>query len=744
MWWFSVALLVACLTGMSHALPWLALAVVAFISIFCSSRRRCLLPLWLLCGGALWGALGLQKGLESWLPTAVDGQVLELEGRVVGLPESVPLGASWRWNLVLDQVRVVEGDAWPGSHRIRLSAWAVDGPFSAGDQLRFRARLNRPRGLVNQGSMDRARLDLARGIQARGSLRELLDHQPGPNRLDRYRSRLSSQVTERLAHSPVAAALLPALLTGDRRNITGEHWSLLQRTGTAHLMAISGLHITLVTGVVWWLFRWLLALPVFRLGGLSAQQLAVVPALAAAVGYAALAGFALPTVRALLMNAVALLALLWRIRPALTDALGLALLLVLLLEPLAVLDNSFWLSFSAVAVLLLLAAGGGGGVWRMQWVLSLGLGALAGWLFLHWGLFSPLANLLMVPLFSLLIVPLVLVGGLLPGADPLLQASAWLLQQGWQLLGWLNSFNLQLPPPGGWPAVLLVLAAILLLSLPGLPLPRWPVPFLLLPWLWPALDRPAPGDFDVIVFDVGQGQAVAIRTARHLVLYDLGPGWPGGDMGGRVIEPWLRRQRAMPSLTFVSHGDIDHAGGLASLAGYIPPGTLLSGEVARVAESRSCRRGQRWELDGVRLEVLWPLSGLPLRQANNASCVLLITGRAATAMLTGDITRPVEFWLSQHDAQPLDLLQVAHHGSSTSSSYTFLRAFQPRLAFASAGHNNRFGQPSQQTRRRFTDFDIPLLVTAETGMIVFPMRDQDNAAPIRWRERHRRPWRPDD
>ena len=248
----------------------------------------------------------------------------------------------------------------------------------------------------------------------------------------------------------------------------------------------------------------------------------------------------------------------------------------------------------------------------------------------------------------------------------------------------------------------------------------------------------------MIAFDVGQGQALAVQTRRHLVLYDLGPGWPGGDMGARVIQPWLRRQRATPDLTFVSHGDLDHAGGLVSLADSIPPGSLYSGEVERVPGSRPCLRGQAWYFDGVRIEVIWPLADVPLREPNNASCVLVISSAAGVVMLTGDITHPVEYWLSEHDAQPLDLLQVAHHGSSTSSSYTFLRAFRPRLAFASAGHNNRFGHPSEQIRGRFAELDIPLLITAETGMIVFPMRDQDNAAAIRWRERYRRPWRPDD
>ena len=742
MWWFSLAVVAGCFAGLSLPIPyWLPLTLLPLAWYWRATRWSS----WVLViAGIGWGAGGLYQAQNQWLPVELDGEVLELTGRVTGLPRSSPLGDSWRWQLELDQV-VLPAESqllWPGKHRLRLSIWAWDGTVKAGDVLRVRARLSRPRGWVNQGSTDRARFALARGIAGRGSVREILEHKPGGPSLDRQRAAFSASVAQRLGDTPVARALLPALVAGDRRGMEGYHWERLQRTGTAHLMAISGLHITLVAGLVWWAARWLLVPVLVPAGRISAQQWAVLPALSAAIGYAALAGFALPTIRALLMTSVALLALCWRLRPALPSALGCALLVVLLFDPMAVFDNSFWLSFTAVAMLLLLAGGGGVGLLRMQLTLSLGLGALAGWMFLHWGLASPLANLILVPLFSLLIVPLALAGSLLPGADWLLWLAARLIEWSWLGLGWLEQVNLQLPPPASPASGLLVLAAVLLLMLPALPLPRWLPLFLLLPWFWPRADWPAPGEFDVIFFDVGQGQAIAVRTHEHLILYDLGPGWSGGDAGRLVVEPWLRRHRLRPDLVFVSHGDLDHAGGLASLEPYIRPGTLYTGEIDRLPGSQPCQRGQQWSMDEVRIEVLWPEAGLVMQDANNRSCVVKITSATGSVLLTGDITHSVEYWLSARHAGSLDLLQVPHHGGNGSSSYTFLRAMQPAYAVASAGYLNPFGHPADAIRRRYAELDIPLLVTAETGMIVFPIRDQDNAGPVLWRDRYRRPWRP--
>ncbi|MBA3980038.1 MAG: DNA internalization-related competence protein ComEC/Rec2 [Alcanivorax sp.] len=717
-----------------------------------------------LCGllaGAGWGAAAVQMGLAGWLPASLSDEPLTVTGVVVDLPEHDEhgYGGLGRVRFRLGEVRVLGDQAgdWPDPGDLWLT-WHAPGALLAGDRVWLTVRLRPPRGQVNQGSFDRARLDLARGIGARGSVQALHARTHQPRSLTARRARLSASLAERLAPWPRAQRVLPALVTADRRAMTADDWGLLQRTGTAHLMAISGLHITLVAWLVWRLARGLLTpallMPGWRgrgvrgAGWASPARWAVWPAMLAALGYALLAGMGLPAQRALLMSLVLLGALAARQQPGAGRALRLALLALLLGAPLMVLDNGFWLSFGAVALLVygLPGARRANRVWllvRAQLLLSLGLGAFAAWLFGVWGLVSPLANLLLVPLFSLLIVPLLLVGALMPGAEGLLALAAWLLEAGWQALHGLDRLNPALPLPVGLMPVLL----LLLLAVPGLaphaPWPRWWLLPLCLPWLWPASDAPPPGGFDLVVMDVGQGQAVALRTRHGLMLYDLGPAWPGGDAGRSVIGPWLARQRLPLRRVFVSHGDMDHAGGLTSLMPQFSGVSVYSGEPHRLPGTVPCLRGQQWWQDGVLVEVLWPVADIPLRAPNNASCVLRVRGRHGSALLTGDIYKPVEFWLAAHDDLRAEVLLVPHHGSATSSSHAFIRAVAPDVALVSAGYRNRFGHPAEAVRARYAEYDIPLRVSSETGMIVFPLRGSHNPAPLLLRERLPAAWRPD-
>ena len=205
--------------------------------------------------------------------------------------------------------------------------------------------------------------------------------------------------------------------------------------------------------------------------------------------------------------------------------------------------------------------------------LQLVMAVLGAWLFDAWAWLSPLANLLLVPLFSLLVVPAALLGvaldvpAILLAAATGVEASVLLMEC---LHGWPSP---ALPPAPGWAGLALLVSALLGL-LPAWPWPRWLLLLGLLPWWLPGDAPPARGQLDLSVFVVGQGQALALRTQHHLVLYDLGPGWSGGSAAKSVLLPWLRRHGLAPDITFVSHGDGDHAGGLADLQ---RTGRLLSG-----------------------------------------------------------------------------------------------------------------------------------------------------------------------
>ena len=729
-WFCSIAVIVAVWWGV-----WWPLAALSALVLVRRYRLLCLLL------ALAWGhgLLALEQGLEQRLPEHLNGSTLSVEARVVGLPVTETLSrygrASRRQRLILDVRLSLDERPWPGRHRVRVSAWAPLPALRAGDRLRGEVRLFFPHGWYNQTGPDRARFDLADGIDARGVLTAVSWRQARSGSLDARRDDLSRRLRGRLAVSPAGAAVIPALVAGDRRGLSAPLWRLFRDLGTAHLLAISGLHLTLVTGLLWGLGRWLLAPMLWLLWPPSRrftlQQWAWAPALAGAAGYAALAGFALPTQRALIMVTVLAVCRLRRRGPASGPVLGLALLAVLMVQPLAALSAGLWLSFTAVAVILLLIDGSR---WPVMLSLPVVMAVLGAWLFGTWAWLSPLANLLLVPLFSVLVVPAALLGAALDWSDALLAAATGVEAAVFAMESLHGLPVPPLPPAPAWAGLSLVAAALLWL-LPAWPWPRRLLVLWLLPWLLPGPAPPGHGQVDLIVFEVGQGQAMALRTRRHLVLYDLGPGWRNGSAAESVLVPWLRRHRLTPDITVVSHGDGDHAGGLGALA---ETGRLFSGEPDRVPGAAPCRAGQQWRFDGVLLRVIWPPDGG--YSGNAASCVLRVDAMGASALLTGDIPKQVEYRLLGSVA-PVTVLQLGHHGSDSSSGAAWLRQLSPRWAVASMGYANRFNHPDPDVVRRLEAAGVTLLRTDRTGMIVFRLGGPDNAALItKWRRAHGRPW----
>lgn len=684
----------------------------------------------------------LTEALADRLPAEHAGQVFLLRARVEGLPERSLLQ---RRGGPVEQVRFraqgySDDPRWPGVRRIQLGWFNADTSMvQPGASLILKARLRPPVASLNEGGFDGERYALAHGIDARGSVVsiELATVATGP---DYLRERLSTRLVRANQQRPRAAALLPALVTGDRRGLTDQHWQLLRMTGTAHLVAISGLHISLVAGLVWWVARRLISLLCCAgSGGRVADRLAVLPALLAATGYAALAGFSLPTQRALMMTLLVMVCLLSRRRRSPWQVLLLALLLVTVPMPLALLDSGFWLSFGAVAMLLFLHHAGRVGLLHMQLLLTLVFGLLTARLFDVWSLSALPANLLLVPLFSLLLVPLALLAALLPGVEWLMSLAAAITDLSWWWLEQLR-FWPSLPLPYTFMSTLLLALAMLPWLLPAWPGPRWLLIAALLPWFWPDMQRPAAGQVELVVFDVGQGQMMVLRTRHHLLVYDSGPAWLNGNtVADRLLLPWLQRRRLQPDLIMVSHADADHAGGTGTLQARFGDVPVYSGEPDRLAGALPCMRGQRWWFDQVSVEVLWPPAQLPLRHSNNKSCVIRVSASNQTILLTGDIGRQVEYWLAGNDDIQADLLQVPHHGSHSSSSFMLLREVNPLQAFVSAGYANAFGHPAERVVSRYQAAGVPLYNTAASGMLIYRGNPEDE--PIRWRQHSAFPWR---
>jgi competence protein ComEC len=397
-------------------------------------------------------------------------------------------------------------------------------------------------------------------------------------------------------------------------------------------------------------------------------------------------------------------------------------------DPWALLQPGFWLSFMAVGLLIVSDAGPPPSVegrgravcaWvatrhalRTQAIAAVGLAPLSMLFFQQISLVGFVANLVAVPLVTLLITPLALLGLVLP---PLWSLAAVLVQglqallQPLAALPWAQWTAAAAPP---W-AVASGLVGALLAVLP-LPLRlRLCAAPLLLPLLVPVVARPAPGQFELLAADVGQGSAVLIRTRHHLLLYDTGPAYSReADAGVRVLLPLLRaRGERGVDLLVLSHRDADHVGGAASLRRALPVRAMTSSLEAghpllHGMVHQPCHAGQRWAWDGVAFEVLHPPPSDLARSTlkpNALSCVVRVSGAQGSVLLAGDIEAAQEAALVREQAAALksDVLLVPHHGSKTSSTAAFLQAVQPRIAIVQAAHRSRFGHPAPEVLARY-------------------------------------------
>lgn len=719
-------------------------------------RIRRLRPLLALISGGAWSLLYAGWQLSHQLPPQYEGMDLVAEGVVVSLPQQS--GNRVRFRLQTDRVTDATGHA-VDLKRIRLNWYRAPSAVEPGQRWRLQVRLKRPRGMRNPAGFDFEQWLFTQGIQATGYVRPWRGNRrlaagDRPLDLGRLRQSIAGRI-DTVMDRGVAAGLIKALAIGDRRGLDADHWQVFTRTGTNHLVAISGLHVGLVAGWLFFIGQWCwrrserltLRLPAIRAGAVCAMS--------GGLAYAALAGFSLPTQRALVMLLVALFGtLVGRPMPH-ARSLSLALFLVVLYDPLAPLSAGFWLSFGAVSLILLVMDGrlrpprGWPQLLRIQAAVTLGLMPLLLLFFGQASLLSPLVNLLMVPWFSLVLVPLSLLGLpllLLPEA-----AHAWytpvsfLAQHTFTLLEWLS-----VQPPGmlrfaqlpDW-LWLCALLGILLLMLPG-GVPGRPLGLLMVvPVLFAEPARPAAGEFWFTLLDVGQGLACVVETAGHLLVYDTGPAYASGFNAAQTsLLPYLAaRGEDRIDRLILSNNDRDHAGGVQAVLNAMPVESLLGGEALSVAGARLCRGGERWVWEGVEFSVLHPLTGDDPVKSNDRSCVLMITNGRWRLLLTGDIESEGESLLLQRYGKTLQaqIVVAPHHGSSTSSGEAFVRAVSPDWALFSTGHGNRYGFPRPEVVERWRAIGAKTLDSARDGAIQMRL-GVSGAAPeplrYRWLRRH--------
>lgn len=675
-------------------------------------------PLGFFLLGLAWACNSAQWALDDRLAPELDGRTLWLEGRVVGLPE-VSDGVV---RFLLEEAHSRRAEL-PKSIRV---AWYGGPRVQGGERWRLAVNLKRPHGLVNPQSFDYEAWLLAQRIGATGTIKagERLTPASG---LVSWRDGLRQHLLAVPAFQREGA--IAALVLGDGSGLSTGDWRLLQHTGTVHLMVISGQHIALLAGFLYGLVA-LLA----KLGAWPARwpwlPCACALALSGALIYGVLAGFEVPVRRACVM--VALL-LLWRMRFRHLGAwwpLLLAMIVVLLLEPLASLQPGFWLSFSAVAVLVLVF-GGRLGVWgwwrgltRAQWTMAIGLLPMMLILGLPVSSSGPLANLVAVPWVGMVVVPLALLGTLLLPVPLVGEGLLWLaggaLHLLFELLGviaeWLPAWLPSDLPLWAW---LLAAAGALLLLLPaGVPL-RLPGLALLLPALLLPSKQLLDGRADVWVLDVGQGLAVLVRTREYALLYDAGPRFGDFDTGERIVLPSLRALNGRHlDLMLLSHADNDHAGGALAIKAGMPVRRVISGEPQRLADALgadACESGQSWQWNEVTFR-LWQWERAS--SGNQLSCVLQIEAAGERLLLTGDIDVQAERALMQADF-PLasHWLLAPHHGSRTSSSQAFIDTVAAQHVLITRSRHNAFGHPHPQVLERYRAAGVEVHDTAIDGAL---------------------------
>jgi len=739
-----------------------ALLGVLAITLGLFERPRICRPLAALCAGVLYAQIHTTLQLANPFPDALARTPITIEGRIASLPTELDLGRRFLFDV---EQASADGQPLPFTGLVRIS-WYEDAPrLRAGERWRLPVRLKPRHGFANPGGFDFERWLFAQGIKATGSVRrgagaERLDPGPGPYRLTRARQNLNDHLAAVLGEAR-ALPLVQALVTGDQSGFERGDWEAMTRTGTSHLVAISGLNLGLIAAVAFFLIRWVWSRRPRLALALAAPRAAAVGAFLAALAYAALAGFSVSTQRALIMAAVVFAVLFWERTPRHWHALILALVAVLIVDPRAVLAYGFWLSFAAVAVLLFnlglrLPSRDLWTRWgRAQWAVALGLLPLLLLQFGRASTIAPLVNLVAEPLFTLLLFPLVLATALLslvPGLSLPLILTAHLLDWCLTALAWIAAFPWAafappLGPPWVWPFAFL--GAALLLAPRGLP-GRW----LGLPLLLPlALVRPAapgPGEVWFTLLDVGQGLSAVVRTQAGTLVYDAGPSFPSGfSTGAVVVAPFLAAQGlGQVDILVLSHADRDHAGGAAGLMERLPVRRVRSGEPAALTRpgAEHCRAGDGWEWSGVRFDILHPpapQTGAAARTGNDASCVLRISTAGRAILLTGDVGTGIESRLVEHYGTNLaaDLLVAGHHGSSTSTGAALLDAVNPRLVLFAAGYANPFGFPSTVVAERLAARAVPTLNTAVTGAIEWRIGANGTVSgPWTWRERSGRIW----
>lgn len=701
--------------------------------------------------GALWSLFYANSTLNDRLPENLVGQDLIVTGIVSSIPKQNKRRLSFEFS-------PESSSAYKLPDKLRLIWYhPLAQDINAGEKWMLTVRLKQIRGMMNPGSFDYEGWLFQQGINATGYVRTASTNKrlavATTFSINALRQSLIERIEVHLADSK-NLGLIQGLTAGVRDNITSQQWQVLRLSGTSHLLAISGLHIGLAAAVGFFSFKWLWARRSNNLLLLPSKEAGAIGGFATALLYAAMAGFSIPSQRALIMVTMFMITLIIRQSAFMNSILALSLLIILIIDPSAILSVGLWLSFSAVSIILFISQNRFPAP-RWQWakihtLIAFGLTPLLLLFFMQTSLIAPLANFIAVPAISFFVVPLLLLGSLLiwliePIGLALFQLADWLLGLLWPILQFLadlpfSHWSSPILPTFYWLSVLL---GTFLLLLPH----RFPAKWLGLIGLMPLFlyqpERPAEDEFWFTLLDVGQGLAAVIQTKNHTLVFDTGPKFSDNfNTGTAIVMPFLQQQGINQLDTLIiSHGDNDHIGGALALINTLPIHSVISSAPELLPNAEHCFGGQSWQWDGVSFLMLHPHKN-DRGSENNLSCVLKVSTANKSVLLTGDIEFKTEKLLIRRYSSKLTstLLVAPHHGSTTSSHSAFIDAVNPDIVLFPVGYGNRYGFPKDKIVALYHAKNISTFNTAQSGAILFKINPKTISEPVLWRHQARRIW----
>lgn len=711
--------------------------------------------------GLLWSSYFANNILTWNLAKEMESKPLVISGYVSSLPISDQLGTKFEFKI--NKLQFENSIQYPNTS-IRL-LWKVNAEsIKVGDEWRLHVKLKRIHGIRSPGAFDFEAWALQKAIRANGyvirnSDCRLLSHHIYHYPVAQFRQYLQTKIIELSPHTPTSPWLM-ALIIGERQGISQEDWRVLRSTGTNHLMAIAGLHIGIIAGFIHFLASWIWRRFPRLVLIKPASEVGACAALVVALLYSVISGFSLPTQRACLMLMVFILAVLSRRVIQSWAAWSLALFVVLLMNPLSVLSESFWLSFCTLALIIIGMQGrlSPKGIWwkwgRVQWVIAIGLIPITLYFYQQFSLISFIANSVAIPWLGLAILPFCFLSSILILLSPdigklLLLIADKSLAGLWKFLTLManiqfSSWHFTIPNIGLF--ILMMIGFCILLWPAGIR-GKWIGGIWIFPVIFNMPITPSRSDFWMTVLDVGQGLAVVVRTTNHLMVYDAGPNYNGNlDMGENVVIPYLRTLNTNKiDKLIISHGDNDHIGGAQALIRALPINDIQTSvpEKFSTVHARTCLAGESWKWDNVNFTFLYPDQN-NLNLGNDSSCVLQISNDKHTVLLTGDIEKYAEKNLISQNQFILnsDILVVPHHGSKTSGLQKFIDRVNPKIVVYAIGYQNRYHFPHKDIMQAYQRIHALPFDTVSSGSLFFKISN-DNiflSVPEQYRLMHQKYW----